>query len=493
MAEEQVKVNIDNFANFKKAIDGMVAKSDKSWNDHYNYYYQVRRTKDYTKKEVEDIINSSSLLAMQKLSRTFFYRDGLYKRILLYYATLLKYVGILIPNPIAGNELSTPYVQKKYDNALTYFEKVFSPELFTHFSLRALIDGCYYGVFQEISKQDLVVLDLPAEYCRSNFRDLHGNDIIEFDVGYFDSITDENDRRQALKVYPKVIRDYYYRLKKGLITYKWVKIPTDIGFCFPFSDDGRPLFLDLIPAVMDYDEAVDINRERDLEEIRKIIVQKIPHLADGALLFEPDEALEMHAGAVGMMKGNKNISVLTTYADVDAVVSKTSSEATNTALEKSLQNVYSRASVSGQLFAPTGSQALNISITNDMSLMMILANKYSRFVTYIINFLFANSNINFKYSILPVSWYNVSQYITDTLKLAQSGYSYLLPAIAAGLSQKDLMNVKKLENDALDLGTLLIPLASSYTQSSGQVGRPELPLEEKSPKTIQNEQSLDNQ
>ena len=244
---------------------------------------------------------------------------------------------------------------------------------------------------------------------------------------------------------------------------------------------------------MDYDEAVDINRERDLEEIRKIIVQKIPHLTDGALLFEPDEALEMHAGAVGMMKGNKNISVLTTYADVDAVVSKTSSEATNTALEKSLQNVYSRASVSGQLFAPTGSQALSISITNDMSLMMILANKYSHFVTYIINFLFANSNINFKYSILPVSWYNVSQYITDTLKLAQSGYSYLLPAIAAGLSQKDLINVKKLENDALDLSTLLIPLASSYTQSSGQVGRPELPLEEKSPKTIQNEQSLDNQ
>jgi len=243
----------------------------------------------------------------------------------------------------------------------------------------------------------------------------------------------------------------------------WVKIPTDIGFCFPFSDDGRPLFLDLIPAVMDYDEAVDINRERDLEEIRKIIVQKIPHLADGTLLFEPNEALEMHTGAVGMMQGNKNISVLTTYADVDAVVSKTSSEASTNALEKSLQNVYSRASVSGQLFAPTGSQALNTSITNDMALMMILANKYSHFMTYIVNFLFANTNISFKYSILPVSWYNVTQYITDTLKLAQSGYSFLLPAIAAGLSQKDLVNIKHLENDVLGLDKILIPLSSSYT------------------------------
>jgi hypothetical protein len=67
-------------------------------------------------------------------------------------------------------------------------DKVFLPDLFTTFSLKALIDGCYYGVIKEVTKTDLVVLDLPAEYCRSNFRDLHGNDIIEFNVTFFDSI-----------------------------------------------------------------------------------------------------------------------------------------------------------------------------------------------------------------------------------------------------------------------------------------------------------------
>lgn len=494
MADEQVKTSNIDISVFKKAMTDMVAKSAKAWNDSLGSY-AWRKTKEYTPEEVDKIIVSSSITAMQQLSRTFFFRDGLYKRIIFYYATLLKYVGILIPNPTAGNELSTPYVLKRYNNALDYIDKLFLPTLFTQFSLRALVDGCYYGVIQSIDKTEFVILDLPAEYCRSNFKDLHGNDIIEFNVTFFDQIYEDDNRKQALKVYPKVIADHYRRWKKGQITSVWVKIPTDIGFCFPFSDDGRPFFLDLIPAVMDYDEAVDINRERDLEEIRKIIVQKIPHLSDGTLLFEPDEALEMHSGAVGMMKGNKNISVLTTYADVDAVVSKTSSEATTNALEKNLQNVYARASVSGQLFAPTGSQALNTSITNDMALMMVLADKYSHFVTFIINFLFANANINFKYSILPVSWYNVSQYITDTFKLAQSGYSFLLPSIAAGVSQKDLMNLKGLENDVLKLDKILLPLQSSYTQSktgTGQVGRPPLPVEEKSPKTIQNEQSLDN-
>lgn len=493
MAEQ---VEISELTLFKKAIDDMVVKSEKSWNNALDYYYSKRRYKEYTREEVEDIINRGSIEAQQNLSRQFFERDNLYKRIIIYYATILKYVGILIPNPIAGTDLSTPYVFKKYTAALDYIEKFFLPELLTQISLRALISGCYYGVIQAISKTDFVLLDLPAEYCRSNFRDLHGNDIVEFRVDYFESIVDEDVRKQALKVYPKVIADHYRRWKKGQVKTLWVKIPTDIGFCFPFFDDCRPLFLDVIPAVMDYDVAVDVNKERDLEEIRKIIVQKIPHLPDGALLFEPEEALEMHAGAVGMMKGNKNISVLTTYADVDAVVSKTSSEASTNALEKSLQNVYSKANASQQIFAPTGTQALSTSITNDMSLMMILANKYSRFLTFIINFLFSNTNVNFKYEILPVSWYNVSDYIKDTLKLAQSGYSFLLPAIAAGVSQRDLINLKNLENDALKLEEILIPLASSYTQSGngeGQVGRPKLSTEEKSPKTLQNEESLNNQ
>ena len=492
MAEQ---VEVSELSLFKKAIDDMVVKSEKSWNNTLDYYYSRRRYKEYTREEVEKIINSGSIEEQQKLSRQFFERDNLYKRIIIYYATILKYVGILIPNPI-GTELSTPYVFKKYTAALDYIEKFFLPELLTQISLRALVDGCYYGAIQAISKTDFVLLDLPAEYCRSNFRDLHGNDIVEFRVDYFNSIVDEDVRKQALKVYPKVIADHYRRWKKGQAKTVWVKIPTDIGFCFPFFDDCRPLFLDVIPAVMDYDVAVDVNKERDLEEIRKIIVQKIPHLADGALLFEPEEALEMHAGAVGMMKGNKNISVLTTYADVDAVVSKTSSEASTNALEKSLQNVYSKANASQQIFAPTGTQALSTSITNDMSLMMVLAHKYSRFLTFIINFLFSNTNINFKYEILPVSWYNVSDYIKDTLKLAQSGYSFLLPAIAAGVSQRDLINLKNLENDALKLEEILIPLASSYTQSGsaeGEVGRPTLPVDEKSPKTLQNEESLNNQ
>ena len=193
---------IDDLTTFKKALEQMVAKSANSWNESLGYSFYNRRLKEYSKEEVAQIINSNSLQAQQELSRNFFYKDSFYKRILIYYATLLKYIGILIPNPSAGNELSTPYVQKRYNNALDYLDKINLPELLTRISLRTLIDGCYYGVLQNVNKSDFVILDLPTEYCRSNFRDLHGNDIIEFNVTYFDTITDDNNRKQDVFILP---------------------------------------------------------------------------------------------------------------------------------------------------------------------------------------------------------------------------------------------------------------------------------------------------
>ena len=177
-------------------------------------------------------------------------------------------------------------------------------------------------------------------------------------------------------MYPNKVVNWDVRYKSGIVK-KWVFIPAEIGICLPFLD-GRPMFLNIIPAAIEYDQARDINKERDLEEIRKIIVQKIPHLQDGGLLFEPDEAEVMHQGTVGMLKGNPNISVLTTYADVDAIVSKTSNDNSTSSIEKSLLNIYSEAGSSPQLFGTESNLSLETSINNDMALMMTFARKLDK-------------------------------------------------------------------------------------------------------------------
>lgn len=488
------KIRNFDLDSYKKAVKGMIATSDNAYrNRSWDSLYYDRHLRNYTKEEIERIIDSGTIKQQIRLSENYFYRDGFYRRICIHYATLLKYIGILIPNPSFGKSLSSSFVKKRYYNAVDYIERIDIPDFCTNIALKAIVAGAYYGVVIRQDKEKFAVLDLPAQYCVSNFKDELGNDIIDFDITYFNTIVDTVARDEALAAYPTVISNYYRRYKKGKEKSKWVTIPTNIGICFPFFD-GRPLFLNVIPATIDYDEAVKTERERDLEEIKKIIVQKVPHLNDGGLLFEPEEAEVMHDGSVQMLKGNKNVSVLTTYTDVDAIVSKTGADTQSNNLEKMVNNVYYQGGVSGQLFASNSNLSLETSLKNDMALMMVLGHKLERFITNIVNAAFANNNINFKYSLLPITWYNDDKYADTAFKLASSGYSFILPALAMGLSQRDLINIKDLENDVLNLDEKLIPLATAFTQSgiTGEgAGAPKKDPQEKNPKTAKNEEILD--
>ena len=511
-----------SLASFTRAKSQMIATNDAAYQGVWDspLSHRVKRVKEYSISEIDGIIESGSLSEQQKLSRNYFYKDGYYKQIIIHYATLLMYMGLLIPNPSSGKNLSTSHIQKRYYSAMDFVENMQLQSVLANCAQRALVDGAYYGVRAETDKKGFSLIDLPSGYACSRFKDTKGNDIVEFDVSYFNTIFDKDSRKAALAAYPKIIGKAYHDWDKGKRKSKWVILPSDIGVCFPFFD-GRPLFLSVIPATIQYDEAIAAEREKEAEEIRKIIVQKIPHLSDGRLLFEPEEAQEIHDGTVQMMKGNKNVSVLTTYGDVDAIISKTSADNSDTVLNKIEHNIYAQAGVSGQIFTATGSVGLEASLVNDLALMMYLANKFSTYLSNLITDLFGNGNISFSYKILPITWHNQNDYIDSSFKLASSGYSFLLPALAAGFSQRDLSNVKDLENTLLKLGDKLIPLTSSYTQSGSSEkkeedgveksdeaqtekageGKPQLPQDEggrpkiketkKAEQTIKNEESID--
>jgi hypothetical protein len=83
--------------------------------------------------------------------------------------------------------------------------------------------------------------------------------------------------------------------------------------------------------------------------------------------------------------------------------------------------------------------------------------------------------------------------------MAQYGYSFLIPAVATGINQSEITDLKSLEIDLLNLHEELIPLQSSHTQSSSGNEQPlsdkgktnNKEETEKSDRTLENEQSLD--
>lgn len=498
MSENQNKIErLHNFelSSFKQAQQTMIATSDNAYSgSRYGSQQWLEKVKDYSPEEIKKIIESGSLSEQQRLSRNYFNKDGYYKQLVLYYATLLKYTGILIPNPTQGKSLSTSHIQKKYYQAMDYVDKMNLSTILVDWAQKILVNGCYYGVVAKVDKLNFSVIDLPVAYCATRFKDYQGNDIIEFDLSYFNTITDQSLKKAALAAYPDFIVKAYRKWDKNRGKSRWVIIPSELGICFPMFD-GRPFFLNVIPATIQYEDAVETDQEREREEIRRILVHKIPHLSDGRLLFEPEEAVEMHAGAVGMVRNNKNTSVLTTYGEVDSIAYSGAAEGTRSSLERMQQNIYSQAGVSGEIFAATGGNTTETSIKFDTAVMMYLANKFARFVTNVLNNNFANSNINFKYSILPVTHQNESKYIDSSYKLATSGYSLIVPALAQGLTQKDLVSLKSLENDVLKLTDCLIPPKTSFNQDSSESGeeggRPVKDAGEKRDQTIRNEESIE--
>ena len=481
-----------DLSTFRKATDNMIGISEQAYRTWENFE-RIGQSKD--RDTIERIIKEGTLQEKRALSKEYFLKDGFYRRILIHYATILQYSGILIPKVKPNQKINSNKNKKRYYDAINFCDSVHFPDIFTHCTLRAMVEGCYYGFIQTLDKTKLVLMDLPPQYCRTRYKDLDGNNLVEFDLNYFRTFSLKSDLDAVLKVFPPDVRREWRKFSKGKRD-RWFFFDGSVGVCFSLID-GYPPLLDILPASLDYDDALDTERERDLEEVKKIIVQQVPHNSENDFLLEPDEVEELHRGAVKMMRGNKNVSVLTTYADVDAIVSKTAAEAASSTLEKMLSNIYSRSGTTIQLFNSNSNLAIEYSLLNDTAYMMILANKYSIFITNIINKLFQNSNIHFKYKFLPITFYNSSKFLEDSLKLGTNGYSFVMPALALGLTQSDLSDIKDLENDLLVLSEKLLPLSSSYTQSESGTGdgpgAPKLDPTEKSDKTIKNEESLQKQ
>ena len=495
---------------FKTASKSMIASNENSYRDSYLNWERVKPIREYTVQEVKDIIRSSNADGQRELSRNYYNANGFYRQIITHYATLLHYYGILIPSPALGKSLQDKPIAKRYHGAMDFVDKTNLQSLGQRIAHKVLVDGTYYGAIQTMDKTTFTLMDLPYKYCRTRFQNEHGDAIVEFNVQFFNSIKDKKNQQAALRTYPKVISSYYRKWSKNSSTLSpWLFLPSDVGVAFNLFD-ARPYFLSIIPATIQYDIAVENELEREIEEIKKLVIQEIPHLNDGTLLFEPQEVAEMHDGTVKMLRtSNPNTSVLTTYGKVEVAGLKTSDSVTNNTLKNMLQNTYANAGVSGELFAATGSSSLGTSLEFDTALMMVLGNKIGTFLSNIVNLLYSNGVIRFKYKVLPITCHNDKDYMDNYFKLAGSGYSYILPAIAQGFNQSDLVNIKTLENDVLKLQEVLIPLSSAYTQSANgdnpegekgndeseapteEGGRPQKEDLEKTEKTIKNKESKD--
>lgn len=448
---------------FKKSIESMIAKSRAALvksNNREPASNCIRR--DYSKMEIHRIITEGTAVEKSLLSEYFFAVSGVYKRIILHYATFLTYSWLLVPHMKRFNEkLGDKKNKKVYFDAADFCSNFGIERKCAWFAKNVLVDGGYYGILHDRG-QSIAIQDLPFQYCRSRFKNHQDIDVVEFDMRFFDTIRDEALRKQILKTYPKCVQKGYNKWHNGNVDDPWIFLPAELGIYFTLFDES-PFFLDLIPLIDDLEDYKVIDKGRKQLSLKRIITQEIPH--DGMqLVFEPDEAADMHDGVLEMLADNPDADVITSYGKV-GLLDLSGNGQQNTDVVEAQQLIYDSAGVSKELFSAETDSGLQFSLNNDLSMMMILGDEFAHFFTALLNNKFGNRKLSFRVLILPISFYNSYEYTSKAKDLAAFGYSFLTPVLSTGIDQTSLADLKSLENDVLDLDEYLKPLQSAYTQS----------------------------
>lgn len=515
----------------------------KTLNDAIVSYgdYQKTNPRLGNKSNVLKAINDGDISQLRQISNFFYKTSGIYARLCRYMAYLYKYDWFITPyieqcqglldtnaglyDSTQDQQVTEKQRKKQFSNffkILKFFDEFQVKRFCGKIALKVVRHGCYYGYLIPQGNK-VVVQQLLPNYCRSRF-EVNNRPAVEFDMRFFDVYyKDTEQRNQILNLYPK-------EFKKGYQLYKQKKLPKafpgDSGSWylldyrstvkFNLNDNDYPPFISVIPYIIDLDAAQGLDRKKMAQKLLKIIIQKMPIDKNGDLIFDVDEAQQLHNNAVKMLGRAIGVDVLTTFADVDvADMSDKNNQSNIDELEKVQRTVYNEAGVSQMQFNSDSNTALTNSILNDEASMYDLLLQFESFLNLLLQpFNKSPKKCYYKAQFLNTTIYNYKEVSKLYKEQMQIGFSKMLPQIALGQTQSSILANAYFENDILDLVRVFIPPMMSSTMNAealagrgnvtgkqgnktdtsdggtGKTGRPEKPDNEKSDKTIKNRQSM---
>lgn len=503
-------------------------------------YIQSSSRNQISKAAIYQALFDNDVEKLRELSNYFYKISGIYQKVCNYFATMYRYDWYVVTEAYSEN-IDKNKIDKDLMKVLRYLDNSYIKKNCADIALGVVKNGAYYGYIVPTSN-GIILQELPINYCRSRYN--QGNlPAVEFNMKFFDQMfPDVKYRMQVLNLFPDEFKKGYVAWKSGRLPAEpavagpsngWSRargslIDRDSGWYlldpqstvkFSFNTGGNgsgdiPLFVNAIPAILDLDAAQDLDRRKQMQKLLKIIIQKLPLDKNGDLIFDVDEAKDIHNNAVQMLKRAIGVDVLTTFADIDSIdMSDKNTTSTQDDLEKVERAVFNAMGVSKNIFNTDGNLSLEKSILNDEGQVRTLLLQFEIFFDRLVQQLSSNrKKYSFRLYMLPTTQYNYQTLAKMYKEQTQIGFSKMLPQIALGHSQSSILNTIYFENEILNLSEIMIPpLMSSTlsmedlqgrknqsntnknqqkTESESQVGRPEKEDSQKSEKTIANKESM---
>ena len=516
---------------------GKIKVGPKELEDAILTFGSLQKTcKGISKLDVLKALYEKDLPKIREISNHFYHISGVYQRACDYYANLYRYDWYVVPEIYDDEKLNNEKIITDFISKLTYLDNSHIKKMCGEIALKVILNGCYYGYIIEEGNA-LSIQELPPNYCRSRFS-TKNVPTVEFNMRFFDDkFPDTQYRLKVLKMFPKEFQKGYILYKEGKLldetaseigrsiyqSYGWYLLDPKKTIKFNLNNTDMPIFMSAIPAIIDLDAAQDLDRQKQMQKLLKIIIQKLPTDKNGDLIFDIEEAQDLHNTTVNMLRRAVGVDVVTTFADIDSIdLSDKNTTATQDDLNKVERTVYNAMGLSKNIFNTDGNLALDKSILEDESTVRNLLLQFETFFDRVVSVKTGSQKkIKFRFYMLETTQYNYKEMSKLYKEQVQIGYSKMLPQIALGHSQSSIINTAYFENEVLNLTEIMIPPLMSSTMSSQDIlgkkdqngqtknqnstegtktqviqteekqsGRPEKPDDQKSEKTIRNKEAM---
>lgn len=433
-----------------------------------------RYTKDLIKRYLANPYNYQN--EVREVSRYLYRVSTLYKKIILYYATLPTYNYQITQKSSILADVDYEKSMREYQKAIKRLNAINIKKQFANMMLMLIRDGVFYGFVYNYKEDGGFILPLEPRYCKIVGKNEADQWVVAYDMSFFgignNVIFVDPDAGFPDQLWDPIFQDGWKSYQEDRQNNRWVQLPTNRTICALANDDTefnypQPLFEGVFSPLLDIMDYEQLASDRAILENYVLLVSKIPLIDDSDRVDDFAVSLELVQEMQALIDAAVPDLVGTAYSpmDIQEVTFSRSNNNVNDVnlVQDSINNVFNQAGVSQPVVSGGANNTLGLkySILNDtavtFNILTRLEDNFSYWVKRNIT-----EHVTFKFH--RQTWYNKDEYIQQKKDAATLGGSALDYLTSLDMTPYEAWFQLIFENRS-GIKDIMIPLRSSWSTS----------------------------
>lgn len=470
--------DVSQFKTFRKKINNIYG-NDTAVNNRYGQKalpFRITSTLDRREELQAELIRSwNAPKQISKISRQLHNIDANYAKLISYYSNMFYIRYTVMPIQLRKDiPVADQIYMEEYNRMVEVADGMTLEQIIPEILEELLINGsAYITAYKDNATKTISIIILPHEYCRTVFKTTLGTNVLEFDFRYFELYQLQQDKDEALALFPPEFREkwiLHWEQRQTMGPGKdqgWLELDPRFSTSIAANEKELPPLIWAMEGIFEYDRVRDAETEKTINQLKKILTHRIPVTSSGELIFDLDEVREIHKAISNITEEHEGLSTITTFGDTQLLKLQEESTVQNRALDQSYEAIFRSAGLNSNLFMGSTDLSLKQNARTDKAYIWRFIVQVNNFVNLVLNQLYNFKPFQAEVNILPITIAEEDDSIRLYRESATVGIGKLEAVVATGVKQRSLQDRAKLEQ-MINLDSMLKPLQSSHTMSGNQ-------------------------